>query len=460
MTARPITTPFHERLVPLNRTGVWKHWAGYVVAPSYQFSTTAEYYAVRNAVALLDTSPLFKTRIEGAEAEALLARVLARDVRSCRPGRAQYTCWCDERGFVLQDGVVVRRAEDRFLLTSAEPVLRHLRRAATAAGLTNVRIEDATHDFGILALQGPHAHTVLSHLTDDATPLRYFGATETTIDGCEVVLTRTGYTGDLGYELWIRSGDALRVWDALVDAGAAWNLTPIGTTALKRTRMDAGLLLMGVDFHNAAFAWVDAQKETPLELGWSWMFRKLAEDDRDFAGRAAIESELRDGSSRWTTVGLAVDVHDYERVYGAAGILPPRHELYAETTMSIYRRSETPWDYAGYASSFGASPLLQRPLALAKLPLDLATPGTEVDLEVTVIRKPENVLARVAKTPFFDPPRKTQRFDEAAGAAAGADGATAAGDRPNAAGASTPPAPGSPVPGSTSHATHPTGAKR
>jgi len=114
-------------------------------------------------------------------------------------------------------------------------------------------------------------------------------------------------------------------------------------------------------------------------------------------------------------------VHDYERVYGAAGILPPRHELYAETTMSIYRRSDRPWDYAGYASSFGASPLLQRPLALAKLPLDLATPGTEVDLEVTVIRRPENVLARVAKTPFFDPPRKTQRFDEAPTAAGGTE---------------------------------------
>jgi aminomethyltransferase len=134
--------------------------------------------------------------------------------------------------------------------------------------------------------------------------------------------------------------------------------------------------------------------------------------DRDFVGREAIEREMSSGSSRWTTTGLAVDVHAYEQVHDEAGILAPRHEVYEETTMSVYRRSETPWDYAGYATSFHYSSLLRRPLALAKIPLDLAVTGTEVDLELTVIRRPQNVLARVHGASFFNPERKTATADE------------------------------------------------
>ena len=410
----PLTTPFHDRLAPLNRTGIWKHWSGTLVAPSYQHSASAEYWAIRNAASLLDTSPLFKYRIRGADAERLLGIALVRDIRRCRPGRAQYTCWCDARGFVLQDGVVVRLESDDFLLTAAEPALRHFRNIARDRGLAAVDVDDVTHDFGILALQGPHAHSVLSRLTDAATPLRYFGATRASVAGCDVVISRTGYTGDLGYEIWVDATDAHRIWDALFDVGAGYNLTPIGTTALKMARIEAGLLLIGADFHNAAFRWVDAERDTPLELGWGWMLRGLADDDRPFIGREALEAALRDDQPRWTAVGLEVDWHDYERVHNEAGVLPPRHDVYAESTMSIYRRGSTPWDYAGYASSFVSSPLMQTPLALAKLPRALAEVGTEVDLEVSVIRRPEMVLARVAKTPFFDPPRKTVRLDEEA----------------------------------------------
>ena len=177
-------------------------------------------------------------------------------------------------------------------------------------------------------------------------------------------------------------------------------------------RIEAGLLLMGVDFRNARFTWAAGERETPLELGWGWMFSKLDEDDRDFVGRAAIEAERRDGTSRWKTVGLAVDVPDYERVFGEAGVLAPRHEVYSEGTRSLYRRGDVEWDYAGYASSFLTSPILKRPIAIAKLPLDLAEPGSEVDLEVQVIRQPKNVLARVERMPFYNPPRKTAPMSE------------------------------------------------
>ena len=175
-------------------------------------------------------------------------------------------------------------------------------------------------------------------------------------------------------------------------------------------RVEAGLLLMDVDFHSARYAWVDAQRETPTELGFEWMFRNLEKDEREFVGRSAIENEIKNRSSRWLTVGLSVDWHDYERVHVEKGISPPKFELYREDTMSIYRRGEEEWDYAGYASSFLFSSLLKRPIAIAKLPLDQIAPGTEVDLEISVIRKPELVLARVEKLPFYDPARKTASF--------------------------------------------------
>ena len=407
----PQTTPFHTRVAPLNRTGIWKHWSGYLTAPRYQLSLISEYWAIRNSVALLDTSPLFKYRFAGEGAREVLERALARDIGGCGPGRAQYTCWCDERGFVIQDGVVLHVRPGEYMLTAAEPTLRYFRNVAREMG-SAAEIHDVSHDFGILAVQGPHAHDVIRQLTDDATPLRFFGVCRTRMAGCPVIVSRTGYTGDLGYEIWIRTEDAGTVWDALVDAGVAYNLTPIGTTALKMARIEAGLLLMGADFQTSRLAWVDEERETPVELGWSWMFRKLDEDDRDFIGRAAIESELAQGTSRWKTVGLAVDWLDYERVYAEAGLLPPRHEIYAETSMSVYRRGDVEWDYAGYATSFTTSSLLRTPLAIAKLPLNLSEPGSEVDLEVTVLHHPRTVLARVERMPFFDPPRKTAAMGE------------------------------------------------
>jgi aminomethyltransferase len=410
----PRKTPFHSRVERFNQTGIWKHWSGYLIAPQYQYSLNNEYYAIRNAVSLLDTSPLFKYRITGTDARRLLGRVLARDIGACDVGRAQYTCWCDARGFVLQDGVVLHVAEDEYLLTAAEPTLRYFRSVAKELG-ADVLVEDISDAFGIVSIQGPHAHDVLAQLTDAATPLRYFWVTRTVVEGCGVTLSRTGYTGDLGYELWVRAADAGAVWDALMRAGAGYNITPIGTTAMKMARVEAGLLLMGVDFHTSRFAWVDAQRDTPIELGFGWMFRKLGEDSRDFIGRAAIESELRTGSSRWLTVGLAVDWYDYERIYSEAGILAPMHELYAESIRSVYRRGTKEWDFAGHATSFMASTLLRKPIALAKLQPDVAEPGREVDLEVTVIHRPQNVLARVEQTPIYSPSRKTASMTKSAG---------------------------------------------
>jgi aminomethyltransferase len=411
----PKTTPFHACLEPHNQTKIWKNWSGYLVAPSFQYSITNEYYAVRNAVGVFDTSPLFKYRFTGADATKLLSKAMARNIRGCKPQTAQYTVWCDERGFVVQDGVVMHVAENEYWLTAAEPALRYFRQIARRMQLSDVQVDDVSNDFGILAVQGPLAFDVIRQLTDDAASLPYFGLVQTSIEECSVLLSRTGFTGDLGYELWVRTEDASKVWNALMKAGKGHNITPIGSTALKMARVEAGLLLMDVDFHSSRYAWVDAQRETPIELGWDWMFRRLSKDERDFVGRTAIENEVQNKSSRWTTVGLEIDWHDYDRVHREAGITTPQDEVYCESTMSVYRRSETPWDYAGYASSFVFSSLLKKPLAIAKLPLDLASPGTEVDLEIPIIRKPVNILARVAKMPFFNPDRKTAMMSEGSG---------------------------------------------
>ena len=402
----PKRTVFHSCVEPHNQTGVWKNWSGYLVAPRYQYSVVTEYYAIRNAVSLLDTSPLFKYKISGRESETLLKHLMARDIGKCNLGQAQYTVWCDEKGFVLQDGVIIRVEENEYWLTAAEPSLRYIRNVVRKLKLTDVQVNDISTDYGILALQGPHAFNVLRQLTDDATDLKYFESTKTTIEGHPVLISRTGYTGDLGYEFWIPKEHAVAIWNALMRSGEDYNITPIGTTALKMARVEAGLLLMDVDFSSSRYSWVDAQRETPIELGWNWMFRGLVKDDRDFIGRAAIEKERAEKTSRWITVGLEIDWHDYERVHLDAGIAPPKHELYRESTMSIYRRNEKQWDYAGYASSFLFSSLLKKPIAIAKLPLDLTKVGSEVDLEVGIIRKPVNVLARVAKMPFFNPDRK------------------------------------------------------
>ena len=407
----PKTTPFYESLSPLNQTGLWKNWSGYLVAPNYQYSLATEYYAIRNSVAAFDTSPLFKYLIRGSDAEKLLASVFVRDIRKCGVGRAQYTCWCNEAGFVLQDGVVLRTGVSEFLLTSAEPSLRHFRKQARSLSLTEVNVDDISSDYGILALQGPHAFHVANELCQDICKLQYFGVTTSEIDSVPVIVSRTGFTGDLGYEFWIPAGQANDLWTRMAESGAGYNLTPIGSTALKMARVEAGLLLLDVDFHNAKHAWVDAQRESPSELGWDWMLKGWRQDDRQFVGRSAIELEIKNQSSRWRTVGLEIDWHDFERVHLAAGIPAPKHELYSEGTMSVYRRSDKLWDYAGYATSFMFSSLLKKPIAIAKLPLELAKVGTEVDLEVTVIKQPVNVLARVVNPPFYNPTRKTASME-------------------------------------------------
>ncbi len=395
------TTPFHERTNALNETGLWEHWSGYLAASRYQMSEKFEYFAIRNAAGLFDTSPLFKYRIHGPDAERFLAGVLARDIRTCAPGHAQYTVWCDDRGFVVEDGVVLRHGPDEYVLTAAEPNLAYLEELV---GRLDVGIDDVSEDWAVLAIQGPRSRGLLGALTPDAAKLPYFGLTATKIARVPVHVSRTGYTGDLGYEVWVPAGEALRVWDAIWAASRGQGIVPVGLTALYMARIEAGLVLLDVDFHSSRFAWTDADRTTPIELGLGWMFRDLATDDRAFIGRDAIRRELAGKTSRWKLSGLVVDWRDYDRIYDEAGLIPPKDHTPIQDEYYVY---DDDLRQLGYATSQMYSPILQRHIALARVPLDRTAPGSRVKLELAVNHRYEYFDAVVARTPLFNPERRT-----------------------------------------------------
>jgi aminomethyltransferase len=395
------TTPFHERTSALNETGLWSHWAGHMAANRYQISDKFEYFAVRNAAGIFDTSPLYKYRFAGPGAERFLAGMLARDIRACPPGHAHYTTWLDDRGFVLEDGVIQHLAPDEYLLTSAEPNFAWF---ADRVGRLDVTVEDVSLEIGALAVQGPRSRELLARLVPAVAEVPFFGLTTGQIGGRPVTVTRTGYTGDLGYEVWCASPDGLAVWDALWEACAGNGVLPYGLAALYMLRIEAGLLLLGKDFDSTRFAFNDAHRSTPLELGWAWMFKGLAGDDRPFIGRRALEHELADKTSRWKMCGLVVDWEDYDRVYGAAGLIPPKEHAPVHEDWMVYDDQS---QRVGYATSFMYSPILQRHIALARVRPDLATVGSRVFLEFTVDHHYQKVAAHVTRLPLYNPERKT-----------------------------------------------------
>ena len=420
------TTPFHERTSALNETGLWEHWSNHLVAVRYQMSEKFEYFAIRNSAGIFDTSPLYKYRFSGPDALRFLGGVLARDPAKCAVGKAQYTLWCDDRGYVIEDGVLLHVTEDEYLLTAAEPNLAYFE---GLAGSLDVSIEDVSKDWGILSVQGPRSRDLLAAVAPKAKELGYFDVAQAKLDGVPVLLSRTGYTGDLGYEIWVRTEDALKVWDAVWKISRGQGVIPFGMTALYMARIEAGLVLLDVDFHSSRFAWTDADRTTPVELGLGWMFRDLASANgkasgngatakngakngsngangahRAFVGADAIRRELAGKTSRWQLTGLVVDWRDYDRIYDGAGLIPPKDHTPVQDEYYVY---DDELNQLGYATSQMYSPMLQRHIALARVPLDRATPGSRVKLELAVSHRYEYFDAHVARLPLFNPQRRT-----------------------------------------------------
>ncbi|MET0838733.1 MAG: aminomethyltransferase family protein [Marmoricola sp.] len=401
------TTPFHPRLSELNSQGLYTHWQGHLSALRYTHAPKHEYFAVRNSVGVFDTSPLFKYRIHGRDAEQFLAGVLVRDIRKCRPGSAQYTLWCDDGGFVMEDGVVLRHSETDFLLTAARPNLGWF---SDLRGRLRVEIEDVSEGYGILAVQGPRSRTVLSALMPEAESLPFFGLVDTKLGTAPVTLSRTGYTGDLGFEVTVEAEHAVDALDAVLEAGRGHGLRPFGEEALMMLRIEAGLPLVDVEWHNSRTAFTDHERVTPTELGMGWMLRGVAEGDRAFVGGAAIRRELATRSSRWASVGVVVDWTAWDTLHRDSGLLPPKDEHPLSYESVLHDRPTTAGgSQVGYVTSFLYSPVLQRHVGLARVRPDLAAPGTEVHMELALNHSNTTVLARTAKLPLFNPARKTAK---------------------------------------------------
>lgn len=399
------TTPFHPRLSELDDQRLYTHWQGYLSPLRYSHAPKHEYFAVRNSVGVFDTSPLFKYSITGPDAERLLATALVRDVRRCKPGQAHYTIWCDERGHVRQDGVVLRHAADDFLLTAARPCLSWF--AGIAEGM-RVEIEDVSDAWAMLAVQGPRSRTVLAALGEEATGLGFFDHAPAKIAGSAVTISRTGYTGDLGYELIVPADEAIPVLDAVLEAGQGHGLRPFGEEALMVLRIEAGLVLVDVEWHDSRLAETDAQRVTPTELGMGWMLGgkgAVHETDRAFVGREAIRRELREGTTRWRTTGIVVDWQHWDELHREAGHLPPvvEHPHPYESVLYDAEGAEE----VGYTTSFVWSPVLQRHIGLARVRPDLAAPGTPLRQEMALAHHNTSVRVTTTRLPFFNPERKT-----------------------------------------------------
>ena len=383
-------TPFHERTAALCASHAWRRWAGHLVASSYELSHEREYHAIRSSAALFDVSPLYKYRVSGKDAARLLDHVVTRDVAKIKVGRVAYTPWCDAAGKVLDDGTIARVSETEFRLTSAEPNLRWLQ--DNAAGL-EVQIKDVSDALAALSLQGPASRAILGEIE-----IEYFGSTRTRLGGVNVEVTRTGYTGDLGYEIWVASRDALAVWDYLIEAGSAYGIVPAGMLALDVARIEAGLVLLDVDYVPARKALIDSQTSSPYELDLGWVVDLKKER---FVGREALAAEAA-REAQWRFAGIEIDWRSLERLYAEVGLATRLPATAWRTSVPIYAGREQ----VGYATSGGWSPLLKKYIALAHLRAPSAAPGTQLEIEITVEHRRKRAAARVVKKPFFDPERK------------------------------------------------------
>jgi aminomethyltransferase len=392
----PRRTPFYSRTSALCESQSWQEWSGYLSANLYELNHTQEYYAVRTACALFDITPLYKYHIRGRDAGRLLNRVVTREVKKLAVGQVMYTPWCDDDGKVIDDGTVAHLDETFFRLTAADPSLAWLEE--NAIGL-DVEIDDVSDGLASVALQGPTSRDVLQALaSDDLSRLKYFQIMRTALAGIPVEISRTGYTGDLGYEVWVEPQNAEELWDMLMDAGRGYGIRAAGNLALDMARIEAGLLLIAVDFFSSKKTMFEIQKSTPYELGLGWTVKL---DKEHFNGQAALRREFNNGS-KWATVGLQVQLPALEKIYREFGMPLQLPYTSWNVPVPVYADGRQ----VGKATSGAWSPLLKKYIAIARVEPRYALPGTKVAMEVTVEAQRKAAEAVVVKMPFYEPERK------------------------------------------------------
>lgn len=393
----PIPTPFHARTAPLVESYDWRDWSGFLAASLYEPSHEREYYAIRNAAGLIDVSPLFKYEVTGPDALRLVDRVMTRNVAKCAVGQVMYTPWCDEEGQVIDDGTVARLDDNHFRITAADPSLRWFQ--DVGYGL-NAQVVNVSDDLAALALQGPLSRAILQQVVTgfDVGKLRFFRLGQGQIDGRAVAITRTGYTGDLGYELWLSPGDATAVWDILINVGQRYGLLPAGMLALDVARIEAGLLLADVDYKSALKAVIPDQLSSPYELGLGWA---VALDGADFIGKRALLKEKAAGSE-WTFVGVQADWLDLERLFGVKDLPPKVAGRASRTAVPLYKSGKQ----VGQITSHTFSPILKEYIGIGTVYTPYGHIGNTLEMEFTIEYQRQRAKATVVKTPFFEPERK------------------------------------------------------
>jgi aminomethyltransferase len=382
----------------------WRDWAGYYAAGSYADAADIEYNAIRNAAAVIDVSPLFKYEISGADATRLVDRIITRDATRQQVNQVYYTPWCDEHGKVIDDGTVTRLEESRYRWTAADPSLRWFRMNAT--GL-DVHIEETTESTAALALQGPLSRDVLEAVTGQSfADLRYFrhraavlkgtrGAQRVTLD-----VTRTGYTGDLGYELWVDASKAERLWDALFDAGKAFGIRPAGILALDVARVEAGLVLIEADYTSVRHALIPEQAYSPFEIG---LGRLVSFDKAEFVGKRALMTEQAKGGPARRLVGLTLEWAGIEEAFARQGLSPALSPLASREPVPVFDGRNR---QIGRMTSSAWSPILKQLVGLASVETKASSAGDELWVEWTVEARRGKVRAVVTPLPFLDLPRK------------------------------------------------------
>jgi aminomethyltransferase len=396
-TLLPVGTAFHERTFPLCQSLNYREWSGYYTVSVYEVHHEHEYNAIRNACALIDITPLYKYLVSGKDATKLVNRVITRDINKVAVGQVIYCCWCDEQGKVIDDGTITRLEENKYRWTAADPSLRWFRQN----GLNmDVQIEDISEKTAALALQGPTSGKLLKSAAEaEIANLKYFRMTSGKIAGVPVDISRTGYTGDLGYEIWVPWDDAVKVWDALMDKGKQFDIHAAGMLALDVARVEAGLLLIEVDYTSSKKALIPSQKYSPYELGFGKMVHLEKEN---FVGKAALEKDSKHGVQR-QLVGLEVDWTEVEARYDKFGLTPAAPSQASRVAVPVYLDEKQ----VGKATTTTWSPVLKKMIALASIETAHSQIGNRLQMEITIEAMRQNVTSKVVKMPFFSPARKT-----------------------------------------------------
>ena len=396
----PIGTPFHTRTSALCASQNWRTWSGYFVASSYDVVHDYEYHALRNSAGLIDVSPLYKYDVRGRDALKLVNRVITRDAAKCSVGQALYSCLCEDDGAVIQEGTLFRLAEDHFRFHLADASLRWLK--LNALGM-DVCIEEVSEQLAALALQGPNAFEILRKIVDvDLSQLRFFRFKPGKILEIPVIISRTGYTGDLGYEIWFGAAHAEVIWDLLVDKGRGFGIKPAGMLALDVARLEAGFILLEVDYIGAEKAMIASQKYSPFEIGLGWTV-DLKKDH--FVGSKALR-QLNGRAPSRQIVGLEINLSDYEYLFHQVG-LPPQFPIAAWRGVAPVYKDER---QVGHATTGGWSPTLKKYIALATVEKDFNQIGTRLEIEATVNYTRQTTGVTVVQLPFYDPVRKRAVF--------------------------------------------------